>query len=232
MGAVKIYTPELLKISVLYMAARVRVKERDEADSLSLRAVTEAKSDRAAQSLDSEELISLANMLRKLGVRNANSVTERIARDAAAAEREVKSDPTYMSVVTYDRMRRQVLAELGLVSERGVQLWPPTSQTVIAHLHGRWNDALAACGLHTLAQVEHGRVRSRFTRQDHRRALEAFNAHCSRVGLRPTYSRYCDWVRDEKRPDTPSGPLLRQVYGTWRQALEVLSDEDGAEAGD
>lgn len=232
MGAVKIYTPHLLKICVLYMAARVRAKERGEGDSVSLRAVTEAPFDRDPQSLDSDELISLANMLRKLGVRNAVCVAERIGREAAAAERDIESDPTYMSVVTYDRMRRQVLAELGLASQRGVQLWPPTSQTVIAHLHGRWNDALAACGLRTLARVEHGRVRSRFSRQDHRRALADFNAHCSRVGLRPTYSRYCEWVRDQKRSDTPSGPLLRQVYGTWRQALDVLFDEDVAGVSD
>lgn len=229
MGAVKIYTPDLLKISVLYMAARVRAKEHKQPEVVSLRTVVEGKRDVPPSELGSEEFTNLATMLQKLGVRNAGAVTEQVAADAAAAQRLVESDPTYMSVVTYDRMRRQVLAELGLVSERGVQLWPPTSQTVIAQLHGRWNDALQACGLRTLAQVEHGRVRSRFTRRDHQRALSTFVSECEEIGLRPTYSRYCDWAREQHRDDTPSGPLLRQVYGTWREALGLLGDEDASD---
>ncbi|MDO5721422.1 MAG: hypothetical protein Q4P06_02630 [Actinomycetaceae bacterium] len=225
MGAVKIYDTSLLRLTVLYMASRVLARTDGNEDDVNLRDVTIAVRRPRFEDLEDPTLRELAGKLRDLGVPNAAGVALHVSNQAAWAQERLKQEPTAMSVVTYDRLRRRVLSELGLVSFQGGQLWPPTSQTVIAQMHGSWNKAMQDCGLQAQERVRTTHVQTRFTPEDHRRALRDFVTHYRGMGVRPTYSRYTEWVRAQGRSDTPSGPLLRQVYGTWNKAL-ALVDED------
>lgn len=163
----------------------------------------------------------LADVLRRLRVSDSRDRARSIARQALVNEAYVADNPTTLSVTKYNTRRSQILKELGLMSAKGVQLWPPTSQTLITRLGGRWSTAMEICGLSAAQDGALGKLNVRFTDDDRMNALRNFFDHCEQTGITPSYSAYTKWSRNQ---DTrvPSGASLRQVYGTWNRAVSLI----------
>ncbi|MDO5720014.1 MAG: hypothetical protein Q4P05_04705 [Actinomycetaceae bacterium] len=163
----------------------------------------------------------LAEVLKRLRVTNSRSKARSIIQQVMVNEAYVLNNPTTLSVTKYNIRRSQILKELGLMSAKGVQLWPPTSQTLITRLGGRWSTAMEICGLSAAQDGALGRLNVRFTDDDRVNALRDFFNHCEQTGITPSYSAYTKWSRNQ---DTrvPSGASLRQVYGTWNRAVSLI----------
>jgi len=91
----------------------------------------------------------------------------------------------------------------------------PHSMTII-NRYGTWADALDAAGLNSAPRV----VESKYNREECLKAIQ----HCAeRLGRRPTYRDYQEYVKDMRKNrslrDIPSGPTVRKHLGTWNKAV-------------
>ncbi|MDO5729483.1 MAG: hypothetical protein Q4P71_07665 [Actinomycetaceae bacterium] len=168
-----------------------------------------------------EEAAQLISVLKRLRVVNHEKQARRIVRQALANQAYVERNDVTLSVTKYNARRAEILKELGLMSAKGVQLWPPTSQTLITRLGGRWSTAMETCGLAAAKDGSLGRLNARFTDSDRETALRNFFDHCEQTGITPSYSAYTRWSRDQETR-VPSGASLRQVYGTWNRAVSIV----------
>ncbi|MCS4484836.1 hypothetical protein NXS08_05010 [Gleimia sp. 6138-11-ORH1] len=166
----------------------------------------------------------LSATLKNLGVEDYEAKAKKIVALAAAAHDHVSENDTVLSVTKYDAQRVKILRDLRLRSARGLQLWPPTSQTIITRMGGRWSNAMTACGLSATAGVEIGHHNVRFTTDDHIAAIRKYVAQREAENRTASYAGYVVWAR-EQNPRVPSGALLREIYRTWSKALEVAGIE-------
>lgn len=130
-----------------------------------------------------------------------------------------------ISVAQYDAARRDYLAETGQTSTAGVNVWPPTSQTIRAHLGGgSWAAAMKALGL----SVNAGRAAgsSTFSGADYARTMRDF-ATAVRAGDVPSdsFSAFAAWVKAQKADGArhPSPAAVRQHYGSWERAKSGMT---------
>ena len=122
----------------------------------------------------------------------------------------------------YHELRDELVVALGLVSRQGAFPWPPTRQTVMKRFGG-WNEALEAMGVGTTTQ---GRPKGllKFTREDYDDAVRDF---CSlRRSCRRQTQRMQDTTCGSNRRlaagrERPSGASVRNIYGTWLDAVRV-----------
>ncbi|MDO5034442.1 MAG: hypothetical protein Q4E01_03545 [Actinomycetaceae bacterium] len=162
----------------------------------------------------------LALILEELGVAGPEQKAEEIEALAAAAKERIALDPNMdISAKKYDRMRAEILAELGLKSVRGVRLWPPTYQTIMHRFGGSWANAQKECGLTPSSSGEVGRKNARFSETDRLRALCAYVTTCEET--HPSFAGYTKWAKEN---DQPSGSNIRKVYGTWNNALKTVEE--------
>ncbi|MDO5049240.1 MAG: hypothetical protein Q4D87_05085 [Actinomycetaceae bacterium] len=215
----KAFSTALLEVAVYYVYARVA-----EADLSALeqagRQWFNAGAD-GAQSKWEQELDTLALVFENLGVDGAAGAADRILHTALGMRLAGKdAKQTTLSVSKYDRERKKILAELNLASSQGALLWPPTSQTILARMGGKWSAAMEATGLAASSDGKIGRKNTRFTDQDRERALRAYLRHCEVETLNPSYSGYTKWARQQDF--APSGAAIRQAYGTWQKALNQV----------
>ena len=127
-----------------------------------------------------------------------------------------------LSAAAYDKARSQIVACMPRSGNAGVRLWPPTSQTVRAHLGGgAWNDALDAVGIPT-AKTGRARGSSRFSHDDFRKAMTDF----SKASDNRSYKAYEDWVKTERAQgrEHPAGATVRNTFGTWSEAMRLAMD--------
>lgn len=168
-----------------------------------------------------EAVDELTEVLSDLGVARSREVAQQICHTSLTASIHVKEKKAQkLSVSIYDRGRKEVLAELGLESAKGAQLWPPTSQTIISRLGGKWSTAMEACGLAASSDGKIGRRNTRFTEEDRRAALREYLKDCESEGANPSYAGYTKWAKEQG--GVPSGATLRQTYGTWQRALDQV----------
>lgn len=127
-----------------------------------------------------------------------------------------------LSAAAYDKARSQIVACMPRSGNAGVRLWPPTSQTVRAHLGGgAWNDALHAVGIPT-AKTGRARGSSRFSRDDFRKAMTDF----SKASDNRSYKAYEEWVKAERAQgwERPAGATVRNTFGTWSEAMRLAAE--------
>lgn len=123
-----------------------------------------------------------------------------------------------LSAASYDRVRAEWMASTGLQVRAGKRVWPPTSQTVRAHLGAQyWNDAMQRTGL----PVSQGRARGnlRFEEADYSAALQAFlEDHPSGA-----FADYAGWAKEQVAAGTtrPSGAAIRRQFGSWNAAKDA-----------
>jgi hypothetical protein len=142
-----------------------------------------------------------------------------------AAQKHLASNPT--SSITgkrYQELREELVVALGLVSRQGAFPWPPTRQTVTKRFGG-WNEALEAMGVGTTTQ---GRPKGllKFTREDYDDAVRDFCFYASALEINATYAGYDAWVKQEiaEGHERPSGASVRNVYGTWMDAVRSVQE--------
>lgn len=171
-----------------------------------------------------EVVEELTQTLEGLGVENSADKAYEILSYACAANDYKQKHPIVLSVTKYDAQRVKILRDLRLRSARGLQLWPPTSQTIITRLGGRWSEAMESCGLESTAGVSIGHANIRFTAEDHFAAIRKYAAERKAQHKLPSYAGYVTWAR-EQDPRVPSGALLREIYRSWPAALEAAGVE-------
>lgn len=171
-----------------------------------------------------DTVLELTATLKNLGVEDYEAKATNIVAMACVAHDYVRANEVVLSVTKYDAQRVKILRDLRLRSARGLQLWPPTSQTIITRMGGRWSEAMAACGLSATAGIEIGHHNVRFTTDDHIAAIRKYVAQREAENRSASYAGYVGWAR-EQNPRVPSGALLREVYRTWSKALEVAGIE-------
>ncbi|SEQ04366.1 sigma factor-like helix-turn-helix DNA-binding protein [Arthrobacter sp. OV608] len=140
-----------------------------------------------------------------------------------AAQKHVTKDPTTsITGARYQELRDELVVAFGLVSRQGAFPWPPTRQTVMKRFGG-WNEALEAMGIGTTKQ---GRSKGllKFTREEYDDAVSDFCFHAAAAETNATYAAYDDWVKQELAAgrSRPSGASVRNIYGTWADALRSV----------
>lgn len=142
-----------------------------------------------------------------------------------AAQRHVSESPSAsITGARYQELRDELVVALGLVSRQGAFPWPPTRQTVMKRFGG-WNEALETMGIGTTTQ---GRPKGllKFTREDYDDAVRDFCFLASAAKTNATYAAYDEWVKQEVAAgrSRPSGASVRNVYGTWADALRSVQE--------
>lgn len=173
-----------------------------------------------------EEIRVDGELLRKITSRFGADPLPIIANGLALRREVMEGERTVsLSLDRYERTRAELAREIGSGTRAGQAAWPPGAQTIVTRVgHGSWTTAMHALGVQPQGP---GRPRGtgRLTTEDFHEALRAFQADCERAHSKPTYAAYCRWVGEEKVAghSRPSGPTVRQRYGTWRTALEEIA---------
>lgn len=128
-----------------------------------------------------------------------------------------------ISMGEYDRARAKLLDAWGVESAKGNHAWPATAQTVSKVVGGgSWNGVMQELGLPT---SKRGRQAGsgRFSDEGALTALREFTEYSAREGSSASYVQYGRWVlrMRAKGRDVPTGPTIRQRFGSWSGALEA-----------
>jgi Sigma-70, region 4 len=142
-----------------------------------------------------------------------------------AARKLVSENPSAsITGARYQELRDDLVVALGLVSRQGAFPWPPTRQTVMKRFGG-WNEALEAMGIGTTTQ---GRPKGlvKFTREGYDDAVRDFCFFASAAETNATYAAYDEWVKQEAAGgrSRPSGASVRNIYGTWTDAVRSVQE--------
>ncbi|MGJ9373889.1 hypothetical protein [Nesterenkonia sp. CF4.4] len=150
----------------------------------------------------------------------------RAGRDAVAADPSLS-----LSAQKYGQLRSQFLAAQDAAPGRGRNVWPVGASTILKRASGSWSAALQNVGLAASSRTTPtGFGTARFSEEQFRAALRDFTADGARAGFTTSYQSYVDWRKLEQqggRTDLPSGPSIRNTYGSWSAALE----QDGVPPG-
>lgn len=195
---------QLTEVATLYIYALVHdldaVTDADVDADLHAR-ITDVLTTQKAYALDATSILQLATAARVI-----------VATPGAKT----------LSAAAYDKARSQIVACMPRSGNAGVRLWPPTSQTVRAHLGGgAWNDALHAVGIPT-AKTGRARGSSRFSHDDFRKAMTDF----SKASDNRSYKAYEEWVKAERAQgrERPAGATVRNTFGTWSEAMRLAAE--------
>lgn len=177
---------------------------------------------------------TVAAMLQDQGAQA--SITE--ALDAVRAGRDAVAGDASLSLSTqkYESLRAQFLAAQGTPSGAGRNVWPVGATTILKRSSGSWNAALQSAGLAVSARARpSGFGTARFTAEQFRAALRDFTGGGAREGFTTSYQSYLDWRKLQQqrgRTDLPSGPSIRNSYGSWSEALKREGVQPGAATPD
>ncbi len=215
------FSNTLLKVAVHYIYGRVMEMPVEELEiEVRARLSDGAVPDELAAELD-QAIEELGLVFSNLGVNDSDRVAEKICHTSLGVSERVKENSAAkLSVSKYDCERKQILAELALKSSKGALLWPPTSQTLISRMGGKWTAAMEACGLAASSDGKIGRRNARFTQEDRQNALRKFLRDCEEKGATPSYAGYAKWAKEQG--GVPSAATIRQSYGTWQKALDQV----------
>lgn len=142
-----------------------------------------------------------------------------------AAQKHVSEDPSAsITGARYQELRDELVVAFGLVSRHGAFPWPPTRQTVSKRFGG-WNEALEAMGI-GLASKGRPKGLVKFTREDYDDTVSDFCFYAKAAEINATYAAYDDWVKQEQAAgrSRPSGASVRNIYGTWADALRSAQE--------
>lgn len=165
---------------------------------------------------------TVTQMLQDQGA--AGSISQ--ALDAVRAGRDaVASNPSLsLSAARYQTLRSEFLAAQPAAPGRGRNVWPVGASTILKRAEGSWSAALRDVGLATSTRATpSGFGSARFSADQFRSALRDFTATGAQAGFTTSYQSYVDWRKAAQqggRTDLPSGPSIRNTYGSWSAALE------------
>lgn len=129
-----------------------------------------------------------------------------------------------LSAARYDALRGEFINAHDIDAGKGRTLWPVGSSTVLKRASGSWSQALSRAGLAVSAESRPaGFGRARFTDEQFSGAIADFTAEAQREGTSTSYQSYLAWRKHQLtqgRTDLPSGPAVRNRFGSWSSALE------------
>ncbi|MCH8561448.1 hypothetical protein [Nesterenkonia sp. DZ6] len=158
--------------------------------------------------------------------------------DAVRAGRDaVAGDPSLsLSAKKYEELRSHLLAAQSAAPNRGWNVWPIGASTILKRADGSWSAALQNVGLAPSSRARpSGFGTARFTPAQFGAALRDFTGHGAREGFTTSYQSYVDWRKAQQqrgRTDLPSGPSIRNTYGSWSAALKREGTQRGGAAPD
>ncbi|WP_120002849.1 hypothetical protein [Nesterenkonia muleiensis] len=140
-------------------------------------------------------------------------------------------DPSLtLSASRYDALRGEFMDSHRIHAGKGRTLWPVGSTTILKRASGSWSQALAHAGLAVSAETRPaGFGRARFTSEQFSAAIFDFTSQALREGSSTSYQNYVAWRKRQQqagRTDLPSGPAIRNSFGSWSAAL----DQEGTSA--
>lgn len=136
----------------------------------------------------------------------------------------LSQDPSLsISAQRYDQLRSEFLRAQGIEPGKGRNLWPVGGSTILKRAGGSWSEALRRAGLGVTAKsTATGFGSSRFTPEQFTAAIQDFLEDAPRQGLTLSYQSYLAWrelSQERGRTDLPSGPSIRNTYGSWSAAI-------------
>ncbi len=145
----------------------------------------------------------------------------RVVEAVRAGYEAVSADASLtISAQRYDTLRREFLAEAGT----GRNVWPVGSTTILKRAGGSWSSALGRAGMSASTRKRaSGFGAARFTDEQYRAAVRDFTRAAAQKGSSTSYQNYLAWRKrsqEQGRSDLPSGPSLRNTYGSWSAALQ------------
>ncbi|WP_218221559.1 hypothetical protein [Nesterenkonia sp. Act20] len=175
-----------------------------------------------APELPTEMWETIAAVLKDQG---AEDRMARVVQAVRAGYEAVGADASLtISAQRYDTLRREFLAG----ADAGRNVWPVGSTTILKRAGGSWNSALGRVGMAASTRTRaSGFGAARFTTEQYRAAVHDFTLAAARADSSTSYQNYLAWRKrsmEQGRSDLPSGPSLRNTYGSWSAAL--LDGED------
>lgn len=169
----------------------------------------------------SEMLESVLTMLEHQGTPHVGSLVVEAVR---VGKVRLQSDPELtISAKKYTEVRSEFITAHRIESSKGKQIWPVGATTILKRAGGSWNEALRAAGFaisrHRMPQ---GFGSARFTPAQFAAALRDFRQDAARGNFSTKLQNYVEWRKDllaQGRTDIPSGPAVRNFYGSWSSAL-------------
>lgn len=174
-----------------------------------------------------DEDAEVRQLLRGQGSEEAADV---VLASISAGRLAVGSDSSLtISAQRYDAVRRDFLEAHDLQGVKGRTVWPVSSTTILKRAGGSWSEALRQAGLAASVQQTSAKFgASKFSEDDFVAALREFQAQAAQAGTSTSYQNYVSWRKEqasESRSDLPSGPSVRNTYGSWKAALESTAPE-------
>jgi hypothetical protein len=140
-----------------------------------------------------------------------------------------------ISAKRYAEIRSEFITKHGIRSSKGKQIWPVGATTILKRAGGSWNDALRAAGFSTSTQqTPQGFGSARFTPEQFSNAMKTFTSDAARGNFSTKLQHYVEWRKHlikQGRTDIPSGPSIRNFYGSWSAALDSTNAEGPAGQG-
>lgn len=142
---------------------------------------------------------------------------------AAGWQLRAGTQGTTIAVNRYSTLRRRFLDSHGLKPIKGKNVWPVGSTTILKRYGGSWSQALQAFGFQASDNFRPaGFGAPRFSEEKFLQALRDFVKDAYDKGYLTSYQNYVSWRKEQVaqgRKDLPSGPTMRNTYGTWAKAL-------------
>ena len=173
----------------------------------------------AEEGLDPEIVSDTAEVLAKGGL-NPEEIIRTLGIIQAASERLEEDPSVTLPGAVYDAKRLEFIA-LHPSMGKEIVSWPVGSLTVSKRLGGSWNAALSSLGIAT-QEAPQGFGAAQYSPEEYAEAVRNFVA----AGVGNTYGDYEAWVQSEQQEgrSRPSGPSVRNIYGSWNLALRSGGD--------
>lgn len=173
-------------------------------------------------SLPPEAAEEVTQMLEEQGSAELQTVVLETIRTGL---RGVKQDPSLtLSASRYEKLRGEFIEEHQIDAGKGKALWPVGGTTILKRASGSWSQALAHAGLAaSTGPRPTGFGKARFTPEQFSQAIAEFTEQAQREGTSTSYQNFVSWRKDKLgtgRKDIPSGPSIRNTFGSWSSALK------------
>lgn len=184
---------------------------------------SQKKSASADKSLDPDIAQAVTHMLAEQGT---GELTHSVLETIQAGKRAVSGNSQVsISAQRYDQVRKEFLSAHGITAGKGKSVWPVGSRTILKQSGGSWSQALREAGLAASSRNTSSAFgAARFTPDQFTAALQDFATASAESGNSTSYQNYVSWRKaqqDQGRADLPSGPSIRNTYGSWNAALEA-----------
>ncbi|TLP74207.1 hypothetical protein [Nesterenkonia sphaerica] len=186
-----------------------------------------------APELDSEMVEAVSTMLSNQG--SAHLIPQ-VQEALQAGAQSLQRDPELtISAKRYAEIRNEFIAAHHIRSSKGKQIWPVGATTILKRAGGSWNEALRTAGFSTSKhQVPQGFGSAKFSPEQFAAAMRSFTSDAARGNYSTKLQHYVEWRKHllkRGRTDIPSGPAIRNFYGSWSAALESTTAGDTAQEG-